>query len=723
VRAGIGARLWADELSVATSAEALTLDDVPTADELATSIAGTVDAVAADALVAASILALRDGNVAVAARLARQAAERAAKGDDDETRGRAEVVLGLLQLREGRLGDAVEALRSGRDRLAAASDTLGAAQCSHALGTAHQLRAEWDHARDALLDARTSFAALGRPLAAAGCDQQLAAVAVIAGHDDEARRRALGALGALDTHRYRLVTPAGRAAWIQLYEHTLALALDVAARSGDSRVVAELIETARSQGVPESVVPAAVTGRGLVGAELMVTQSDEAMASSPDAAARATAGALPLGPGRQISVGASSALAVFDDTAPLPPVDLDALRQKCGGRDATWWGTWRVGGRLWWSLIGPGDAVAVGSIDAAATSPLVSALDEWESVVPLARSDETAGDAARRATRGALAASPAAERGLALRLGLAVLPEPLRSGLVAARADAPISLVVAPAPEIASIPVAWLAVDEADTRLVERADTVVVPAAALLAAADERWPSTLARGAGPVRAAVTDALDDLPHVRGLAALATRAVVGADATVSSVVEVLRSARPGVVVVAGHARSDGVADAHVCVARAGEGAPCPYSSPARPCSGEPLPAATWLASDPATNEAVVNRVLLATCHGSGADTAGRAGEWLGLAPALLFAGARVVVATAWPVLDHAVTAAIDEDLARALATAERPAAELARIQRTWLDRWRATGWRTSARAVGSPAVPSDHASPLLWAPYVAVGFGAG
>jgi hypothetical protein len=147
---------------------------------------------------------------------------------------------------------------------------------------------------------------------------------------------------------------------------------------------------------------------------------------------------------------------------------------------------------------------------------------------------------------------------------------------------------------------------------------------------------------------VTDALDDLPHVRGLGTRAERGVVGADATASSVIEALRSARPGVVIVAGHARSDGVADAHVCVARAGHGAPCPYASPASPCAGQPLPAATWLASDPATDEAVANRVLLATCHGSGADTAGRAGEWLA-APALL-AGARLVIATAWPVLDH-------------------------------------------------------------------------
>ena len=230
---------------MATAAEALTLDDVPTADELDTHIALVGDAVAADALVAASILALRDGDVAGAARHVCDAAERAAKGRDDVTRGRADVVLGLLQLREGRLGEAVQALRSGRDRLATASDVLGAAQCCHALGTAHQLLVEWSAAREALLAARASFAALDRPLAAAGCDQQLAAVAVITGDDGEARRRALRALRTLDAHRYRLVTPAGRAMWTQLYEHTLALALDVAARSDESSLVAELIETAR----------------------------------------------------------------------------------------------------------------------------------------------------------------------------------------------------------------------------------------------------------------------------------------------------------------------------------------------------------------------------------------------------------------------------------------------------------------------------------------------
>jgi CHAT domain-containing protein len=322
-----------------------------------------------------------------------------------------------------------------------------------------------------------------------------------------------------------------------------------------------------------------------------------------------------------------------------------------------------------------------------------------------------------------LTGSPPAERRLARRLGEALLPEPLRARLLAASTAAPVSLVVAPAPEVASVPVGWLALDDIDTRLVERGDAVVVPAAALLAAADERWPIQLARGSGPVRAAATDALDDLPYVRALAEFASHAVVGPEATAPAVVDALRSTRPAVVVVAGHARSDGVADAHLCVARTGGAPPCPYSSPASPCSGQPLPATTWLASDPSTDDAVANRVFLAVCHGSGADTAGRAGEWLGLAPALLFAGARMVVATAWPVLDHPATAAIDREVVSALATSQRPAAELSRIQREWLGRWRATGWRTSARAVGSSVIPTDHAAPLLWAPYVAVGFAAG
>ena len=77
---------------------------------------------------------------------------------------------------------------------------------------------------------------------------------------------------------------------------------------------------------------------------------------------------LPLGPGRQIAVGGTSALAALHETATLSPVDLDALRQQCGGRDATWWGTWRVGGRLWWSLIGPGETIVVGSADAGPSS-------------------------------------------------------------------------------------------------------------------------------------------------------------------------------------------------------------------------------------------------------------------------------------------------------------------------------------------------------------------
>ena len=106
----------------------------------------------------------------------------------------------------------------------------------------------------------------------------------------------------------------------------------------------------------------------------MGTRAEETVMSSADDAARATAGALPLGPGRQIAVGGRSVLTAFYENSALPPVDLDAVRQLCGGRDATWWGTWRVGGRLWWSLIGPGDAVVVGSVDAGPTA-LATALD------------------------------------------------------------------------------------------------------------------------------------------------------------------------------------------------------------------------------------------------------------------------------------------------------------------------------------------------------------
>jgi CHAT domain-containing protein len=117
-----------------------------------------------------------------------------------------------------------------------------------------------------------------------------------------------------------------------------------------------------------------------------------------------------------------------------------------------------------------------------------------------------------------------------------------------------------------------------------------------------------------------------------------------------------------------------------------------------------------------------VLLAACRTTGADLAGLGGEWQGLAPAMIWAGAESVVSTMWPLLDHPASARLDESIIESLERADDPVGALADVQRDQLRQWRASGRATSAELAGGLGrFADDHVPPLIWATFVIVGAG--
>jgi MYXO-CTERM domain-containing protein len=104
----------------------------------------------------------------------------------------------------------------------------------------------------------------------------------------------------------------------------------------------------------------------------------------------------------------------------------------------------------------------------------------------------------------------------------------------------------------------------------------------------------------------------------------------------------------------------------------------------------------------------RAMICACSSAGASGAG-GGEWLGLGAALLAAGARQVVATAWPIFDTAFGHRFDTSLVNELREAPDPAAALAAAQRAALSQWR------NSRGMRSREAPL----PDIWAAYQCIG----
>jgi hypothetical protein len=108
----------------------------------------------------------------------------------------------------------------------------------------------------------------------------------------------------------------------------------------------------------------------------------------------------------------------------------------------------------------------------------------------------------------------------------------------------------------------------------------------------------------------------------------------------------------------------------------------------------------------------RVLLSACSAAGfgqtsQSVPGLDGEWLGVAAAVMQAGADEVVATLFDLVDSRGTARFEDRLASLLLTTPDAAAALRRTQIETLGEWRAR-----------PSYP-ENVAPLIWAAYACLG----
>jgi hypothetical protein len=550
-----------------------------------------------------------------------------------------------------------------------------------------------------------------------------------AGRDRDALTLAITAVAAIDAHRYTLVTARDRETWSMQSAYAYELAFELAERVGDSRLVAELVEAARVQAVPTD-------GADVHGAAALAGLLIEAARREPDdgegpsgfrgddvgpSAALIAAGVQPLAPTRGVRIRGAN-----DVRGGLDPVDLEDVARALGGHGAWWWGSWVAGSTLWWAVVPPDGDVEAGAIDLDPGTAAAAALDLLDAALPIAHTSEDDYAFADRVRAGGLV-DPVAERRLAVDLGRALIPPPLREVLRRAGGD-PLPLVIAPAGRLGRVPFAALAVDDPEAtseprRLVETAVIRLAPSVALLAAVRDDASSGRrgAAGPGPLLVGVfdPDEAHSLPQAAALgAALATAhpamtRLQGGTATPSSLRTALarpeaRPGDPGVLVYSGHAASPAPGVALLCLGRDGSGPDCPVGEQC--CGGSALTSAA-LCREAWT---VPGRVLLSACDTAGAGSSGAAGEWLGLGPALLWAGARCVVATAWPTLDHPNTGELDRELVRLLVEDADPATGLRAVQLERLERWRATP---------PGGDPVDDWGPIFWAGYLVVGFANG
>jgi CHAT domain len=494
------------------------------------------------------------------------------------------------------------------------------------------------------------------------------------GDPDAAIELALGATARHDEYSLSTETSLIRALTVHGSEYARQFALDAAIAAGDVALAAELLESARLQVEP------------------VAADSD---------ASRSLVGAL-----HAISVGGRSRLAEHYSSS-RPTLALEEMIAATGGEDTHWWGAWVANERVYWvlRLHGRWSAGRVVVAPGSRVSALIQEALE-QSMLPMTSE-------AVDVLRGPWCRSSDDEEAFAAELGDHLVPPALQMALEdAARRDDPLSLVVS-GNLFAYMPAAVLGVsgDDRVVRVVEGA-VLRVAAPAIITA---RVASTPAPDSQlfPIVAACVDPDGSLRHSRAIppgSGTVLGSVDEADAPASrdNVTAALqgRPGRPGLFYYSGHAAEQGMgSDAEDALVLAG---------------GEQLSAgAVFAATGRDAAIAFPSRVLLSACSSSGAAGSG-AGEWLGLSAALLWNGARQVLATSWSIWDTAFTAEFDLALARRLQRGDDPAASLRTTQLEALERWRGSGHDfTSFVDRGLSDAEFATPFPLVWAAYTCVG----
>lgn len=642
--------------------------------------------------------------------------------------------LGLLNLSVGRFEDACTSFQAARLVFAAHQQVVDVAYTDW--GTSKALRAMWQATHSEGTNAHTSTSGY------------------CTGQPEDALRVGLSALTALDDLRYTLIRPVDRQGWARLFSDVYQGMLDLADLCGDERLMTELLETARAHAVPASRSSAEerltmdlVAGEGATSEEPTLAgivptarrpRRQQATASTASfrgaeldlAAATTGAGAFPLAPSRRVIIdGRSRIQELLGPTAsPIDgrSVDLRTAATDVHGGLGWWWGMWRAGDRLYWCLLGPDRAPAAGwmRFPDAAVDHVASAIgrplpDEVAEMTSYIRAiGATAGrrlqrTVVKRVQRGPLWRSVQRERAMAAELG-AIIPPGLAEALRNATAEDPLQITVAPAPELARVPLALFSVPGLEmvpthsgkdpARLVERAVLRVAPSVPFLDALT-RQPSATGT-ADPLVISVSDPRGDLaeaatwppatthlfsdPAVAAASAMADGRLIAEVGSASAVTSFLRSVHPG-------AASMLLCRTHHEVGDAAD----PLATGGLLLAGESRLAPGAFLRPPTDDRPNCPETAMLV----GCDTLGAAigHEWTSLSTALLWAGARQVVTTLWPVLDTEVAAHIEDRLVNAVLAGEDIAEKIRAIQLEGLERWR------------TEATASVERAPYTWACY--------
>ncbi len=450
------------------------------------------------------------------------------------------------------------------------------------------------------------------------------------------------------------------------------LALTLCVRLGDAGTAAELIESQRLQTLPQR-------GTRFDG-QTDITDVDLLLNSS-----RSDLGALDLVSVCGVSQLQGRAASHFPPSQQVVPLEWTIA--AVGGDEAWWWGTFAALRRLHWAVRSPSGRWWCGTrgIDD----------EEFELVDRLGR-DLVGTDAPAAVPL----STPAEERDVAARLGSIAIPPVLRAQLLH---SAETSLVVC-GNWLSVLPLASLALDPAaDVRLVERAVIRIQPPAVLVARAGAARPPD--RGTFPLLVACTDPDGSLENARheDLAPLIKLSHRGeserpsGQATRANLIAGLSrfpAGTPGIFFYSGHA-------AYLDV-NGGLNAVLVLQD------DDVVAAGDWLGVfDTGKRLPSPTRVVISACDSAGSGGAG-SGEWMGLGAALLSAGARQVIATAWPIADTPFTAAFEAELVSELEEADDPARLLTELQRRALQQWRRG---TNPRRLAP--------YPVIWAGYQCLG----
>jgi len=296
-------------------------------------------------------------------------------------------------------------------------------------------------------------------------------------------------------------------------------------------------------------------------------------------------------------------------------------------------------------------------------------------------------------------------------LGAWLLPERLQAALAERldRGDAPLRLLVGASPELIGVPWALLGVPEAGLapggdlrRVLEAAVVSVVPSAALLDALEATTlPDQLSLV--PVVVSVCDPLGDLANSRQVPA-GTTSLLACPGSLHGP----PAPRPASVA--------NLADALAHVVPGGAGAFIYHGHHDPPDPKSPADTGGFRLFDPASAQVESFPAKLFLEHPGphrpncprlampfGCETlAGHdSPEWTSMTPALLWAGARHVVATLWPILDTPATGAFEASVIAELTRSDDPAAALRQCQLAALEDHRSR--------------PAPANAPYVWAAY--------